>query len=256
MSEGSQKKGFLNRILSSIDFLVSPDLNTEDRRSVPRCPCNLKLTYVGESGVSGEAKLIDVSSKGIQIETDHPLNKNTAVALNSPQEQELEISSPLMTHVIWSNPSVADDQNFRSGLALPDELEDEPTWLDSLLESLGYSYDGSQRRRHIRAEAAIAGKLILDEDSEARTHDVSVLNLGMGGALIKAPDTLEKNQQFSLTVGPYRDLPEINLSGTILRIVGQTDDDHILHPSRFRPLEERDEKLLREYILELIGSDK
>ena len=254
MSEGSQKKGFLNRILSSIDFLVSPDLNTEDRRSVPRCPCSLKLSYVGEGGVSGEATLVDVSSKGLQIETNGPLTKTTAIALNPPQDQELEISSPLMTHVIWS--MKVSDQTFRSGLVMPDELEDEPTWLDSVLQALGYSYDGSQRRQHIRAEAAIDGELVLDDDSGARSHKVSVLNLGMGGALIKSSETLDKNQQFSLTVGPFGDLPAVELRGTILRVVGKTDDGHTLHPSRFRPSDERGEKLLTEYILQLIGSDQ
>lgn len=250
MTQPKQKKNLLTRILSSIRFLVNPELNTDDRRGEPRIPCLYRLTFVTDVGIKGEADLLDVSRNGLRVETDELHPKGTTMALNPPNEEELTVFSPLMAQVVWTN--VTANDKYRLGLALPSGLADEETWLDSVLESLGYSESGPQRRQHIRAEGAIDGRMTMDEDESKTTILVSVLDLGMGGALIKCPETLEKNAQFSLLLGPYDDLPQIELQGTILRAVAKPEQGLTLHPARFRPLDEREETLLREYILNLL----
>ena len=242
-----QKRGLLTRLLSSISFLIEPTLTTEDRRTVPRLPCSESVTFVSDTGASGTAELLEVSSRGLRLRTDIALTKGRTLALNPPDNKELK-TAPLMARVVWSNPQGSSRQVV--GLALPSELQDESTWLDSMLKSLGYTDDGSQRRQHIRAEAEIQGRLLLEGQTEEQRVEVSVLNLGMGGALFRCASTFPKDAQFQLSIGPHDDLPQLNLNGTILRIIEK--EGFTLHPSRFRPLDERDDKILREYILNLL----
>ena len=124
--------------------------------------------------------------------------------------------------------------------------------MESLLHQLGYTDDGSQRRRFIRADSSIEGRLTpAAEGSEP--VDVKVLNLGMGGALLRADEALAQNLQFKLVLGPHGDLPELSLDGTILRIIEKPDEGFTLHPSRFATSNEREEAILNEYILKLGG---
>lgn len=242
------KRGLLTRLLSSIGFLIAPDLNTDDRRAVPRLPCSKTVKFVSDTGVPGTAELLEVSSRGLRLSTDMALTKGRTLALNPPDDAELEIYAPIMAHVVWS--SSQGPSKHLLGLAVPDELQDETTWLDSMLASLGYNDDGSQRRQHIRAEAEIEGWLLVDDQAEEQSVQISVMNLGMGGALLRSASTFPKDAQFKLSIGPHDDLPQLDLLGTILRVIKK--ESFTLHPCRFRPLDERDDKILREYILNLL----
>jgi PilZ domain len=253
VNRNTQKKGLMARLLSSIDFLVSRDLSTEDRRSVPRLGCQYEVRFINERGKPGQGELIDVSSKGLRLRTPGPLAKGLTLALNSPEDENLDRFPPLMARVVWSIREQTG--TYQHGLMLPLALEEEETWLDHVLQAMGYTDGGSQRRQHIRAEAEIDGLLVLDEDPTARKVSVAIQNLGMGGALLRCPETLPKNSQFALTIGPFDDLPEVALAGTILRVTELPHKGYTLHPARFRPLESLGERVLREYILKLIGNE-
>lgn len=245
-----RKKGLLDRVLSSISFMVDEDTNTRDQRRSARLFCRHEVSYVDEYGSKGVAYLVDISKKGLQIETSSKIRKGVTLAVAAPEEESLDRTAPFMAKVRWCRRG--EDRKFRVGLALPPGAEDDPHWLESLLHQLGYSEQEGQRREHIRAVGRIPGQLT-PEGNEADRLEVEVQNLSMGGALIKSQQSLQRNSHFELQIGPLEDLPELKLSGTILRIVEKPD--HLLYPSRFRLNGDRDEKVLREYILKLDGRD-
>jgi PilZ domain len=240
-----RKKRLMDRVLSAINFMVSEDLNTQEQRISPRVDCRYEVSYVDENGMKGVGYLIDISKKGIQLETSRKIKKGITVALKAPESEVLDRTAPFMAKVQWTRKGP--EGSFRAGLALPPGADEDPHWLESLLHQLGYTDDGTQRRHFIRASSEISGQLCVHESDE--TCEVEVLNLGMGGALLKTPSELPKDGQFQLTVGPFEDLPPLSLSGTILRVVEEPDRDYRLYPSRFRPTEDRDTNILQEYIL-------
>ncbi len=251
--ESPRKKGMLARLLSSIQYLVEPKVGTEDRRSAPRLSCCYTVTFISENGRPGEAELSDVSSRGLRLKTQDPLSKGLTLALNAPSDEKIGQYPPLMARVVWSVRN--SDGSYHHGLMVPTALADEESWLDKVLATMGYHDDGSQRRQHIRAQSEISGLLTLDDDPLQREIEVSIQNLGMGGALLRCPETLSANAQFSLVIGPYDDLPAVSLKGTILRVKEMPDSGFTLHPSRFRPLRNLDERVLKEYILKLIENE-
>jgi hypothetical protein len=243
-----RKQGLLTRILSSINFLVTEDTGTAEMRNAARIECRAEVAYIDENGSGGKGYLVDISKTGLQLETEKKLSKGITVALNAPDDDTLDRTAPFMAKVRWTGKGKAG--TYRAGLALPPGTEEDPHWLESLLHQLGYTEDGTQRRRFIRADSAIGGRLTPQaEDSEA--IDVKVLNLGMGGALLRADESLPRNLQFELVIGPHEDLPELSLDGTILRVIEKSQFS--LHPSRFATADEREVEILKEYILKLGG---
>ena len=216
MTDDSQrferKQGLLTKLLSSINFLVTENTSTRDTRGSARIECRAEVAYVEETGSRGKGYLVDISRTGLQLETESKLSKGRTV-FQQPEER---------------------------------------AWLESLLHQLGYTDDGSQRRRFIRADSAIEGQLTPEAEGSEPVM-VKVLNLGMGGALLRADEALAQNLQFKLVLGPHEDLPELCLDGTVLRIIEKPDEGFVLHPSRFATSNEREEAILNEYILKLGG---
>lgn len=240
-----RKQSFLNRLMSSINFLVTEDTNTSDQRTTPRIECRAEVDYVDENGSKGKGYLVDISRSGLQLETTKKLAKGLTLALNAPQGERLEKTAPFMARVRWTRKGKNGD--FRAGLALPPGVEDDPHWLEALLSQLGYVDDGNQRRRFIRSDSDLLGRLKPSDGNSAEVP-VKVLNLGMGGALLRSDQILAPNLQFGLVVGPYQDLPSITLNGTILRAIENEESFH-LYPTRFSLADERESAVLQEYIL-------
>ena len=254
MTDDSQrferKQGLLTRVLSSINFLVTENTDTRDTRGSARIECRAEVAYVEETGLKGTGYLVDISRTGLQLETEKKLSKGRTIALNAPDDETLDRTAPFMAKVRWTSKGKAG--TYRAGLELPPGTESDPHWLESLLHQLGYTDDGSQRRRFIRADSAIEGQLTPAAEG-SDPISVKVLNLGMGGALLRAEEALAQNLQFKLVLGPHEDLPELSLDGTILRIIEKPDEGFTLHPSRFATSNEREESILNEYILKLGG---
>lgn len=249
-----RKEGLLSRLMSSLNFMVSDEPSTRDQRGSARINCRYEVTFVDEFGKKGSGYLIDISKSGLQMETGNRLRKGVTLALQAPDDEKLDRTAPFMAKVRWTRKGK--DGIHRIGLALPPGVEDDPHWLEALLHQLGYTEDEGQRRQHIRASSQIPGVLtpVTETDKQAGSFEVAILNLGMGGALLKSQVPLAKNSQFHLVLGPFEDLPEIKLFGSVLRVMEKSD--HVLYPSRFRAQEERDEKILEEYILKLSGMDQ
>lgn len=240
------KQGALARLLSSIKMLVDPQLPVEDRRHTGRMDCALDTGYSTEGGESGTAQVIDVSRRGLRIRSARPIAKGLTIALKAPSSMPEGDYSALMARVMWST---RDGDSFLSGLLLPPGIQDQETWLEAFLVSKGYNLADPQRRKFVRADSELAGQLLLDAQPPLQ---VLVLNLSLGGALIRSELAFEKQQAFRLQLGPHGDLPDLELSGTVLRHSHTDGDNWHFHSTRFGPLETRRHSLLKEYILKLL----
>lgn len=243
------KQGALSRIFSSIKFLVEPDIPVEDRRAGGRVECALSTSFVTVTGENHDCTVLDVSRRGLRVRTERSVAKGLSVAIKPP-EPFAEKHASLMARVMWSRKD--DDGKYLAGLLLPPGHENEESWLEAYLLSKGHSASGPQRRKFLRADAELPGRLILKDDTMV---PVILLNLGLGGALIRCEPELEKMSPFKLRLGPHGSLPELELSGTILRLTTETDAFH-LHSSRFGPLDARRHDLLKKYITSLLRKSR
>ena len=134
-----RKQGFLTRVLSSMNFLVSEDTGTRDMRAYARIECNAEVVYVDEKGATARGLLVDVSRTGLQLETERKLRKGLTLALNAPEQENLSQEPPFMANVKWCRK--VSNGKYRVGLALPPAVVDDLHWLEALLDELGYETD-------------------------------------------------------------------------------------------------------------------
>lgn len=152
-----RKQGLLNRILSSINFLVTEDSGTRDLRSSARIDCRAEVAYVDEKGVAGEGFLVDISRTGLQIETEKKLPKGYTLALNPPNDDKVGEKPPFMARVRWTRK--IEGGKFRAGLGLPPSVVEDEHWLEALLDHLGYN-DAEKAGEELDEES------LEDDDSE------------------------------------------------------------------------------------------
>ena len=240
------RQGALSRLFSSIKFLVEPDPPVEDRRGGGRLESALATSFVTENGDNYDCTVLDVSRRGLRVRTARPVGKGLSVAIKPP-EQFAENHASLMARVMWSRKD--DDGTPLAGLLLPPGNENEESWLEAYLLSKGHSASGPQRRKFLRADAELPGRLV---GKDNKTVAVTLINLGLGGALIRCEPELAKMSPFQLHLGPHGSLPELELSGTILRLTPSNGETFHLHSSRFGPLEARRHDLLKKYIVSLL----
>lgn len=238
------RQGALARLMNSIRGLVDPQLPVEDRRSTGRFACDLETSYVTEIGGTGQARVLDVSRRGLRLSTAQQLGRGMTVAVKPPASLDGAFP-PLMARVMWTRKG---DQECLCGLLLPPGTEDDQSWLEAYLASQGFNAREPQRRKHVRADSDIPGELARDAQFPL---SVVVKNLSLGGALIRTDQSLEKNSHFKLALGPHGDLPELELAGIVLRQSGG-DDEGLNYSVRFGPLEQRRHTLLKEYIVSLL----
>lgn len=243
------KRGALTRLLASIKNLVDPALPVEDRRNFERVRCQLEVSYLTEHGLSNHGILLDLSRRGLQIKTDQSLNRGLTIVVKPPSDLAHLDFAPVMAQVMWSK---HDNGSYLAGLLLPPGLADEETWLEALMSNLGHGQTFSQRRQFVRADAHLPGQLVIDEHPP---QHVTILNLSLGGALLTGAESFPKGTPFKLRLGPFRDLPLLDLCGIILRENSSKTPHSAPSTSlRFGPLEGRRHALLKEYILRLLKS--
>lgn len=245
-STRNAKKGALSRLLLSIKNLVDPQLPLEDRREANRAPCSVRVEYLTESGLSANGQLLDISRRGLRMQTAVQLNKGLTLALKPPSILADNELAAVMAQVVWTSRK---GEAFFSGLLLPPGIEDEATWLKALITHLGYSHRNDQRREFVRTNASIPGYIYLNN---AEQLQVIIKNLSLGGALLNSKHEIAQGSSFSLQLGPLDDLPMLPLTGVILRSEGEHETGEYNHSSRFGPLEGRRHALLKEYILKLL----
>lgn len=243
VSAGSPQ-GPLGRLMKSLKSLVEPELPLEDRRLSGRLETNLDVDFTVENGIEGRGLVLDVSRRGLRMRTNVPMSKGASVAIKGPEGLQAYFG-PMMTQVVWLSQG---DEGYTYGLLLPPGTEFEDSWVAAIMEKLGYEISSFQRRKYVRADSELPGRLLLDAQPPL---PVTVLNLSMGGAMIGAEVVIGSDTRFRLQLGPHADLPELEVSGIILRNTTEVEGQHI-HSSRFGPLEKRRHSLLKEYIMNLL----
>lgn len=233
-----------SRLMSSLKALVEPQLPLEERRLSGRLDTELEVNYTTEQNKPDRGTILDVSRRGLRLQTRMPLSRGMTVAIQAPDKLQ-EFFSAVTAQVMWSSKT---EGGYVSGLLLPPGIEFEESWVASVMQQLGYHISSFQRRKFVRADSELPGTLLLDAQPPI---SVTVLNLSMGGASVATDIVVEQDTAFRLQLGPHADLPELEITGVVLRHNVSEEGTHI-HSTRFGPLEKRRHSLLKEYIMNLL----
>lgn len=236
---------FIRRLLGR----VKAESGTEKRR-FNRFSCDHKVECLPETGKAFQAHLIELSIGGMRWESEVRLRRGQCVAVNPPQNTAFSDWGAVMVRVAWSK-SQLDSDLYLHGAAYYGGIEVLGySWMAGVLAALGYGRTLGQNRSHIRMDSEIGAVF-----TQKKTHaQGTILNLGLGGALLLLDEAATEGADGALKVGPWSNLPAVDLTTQVTSVRPNPDGEGFLHGLMFTNLEGEALRVLRDYVLELMES--
>lgn len=172
----------------------------KNRRLFARIPCNLP-TRAHTGGKQLNSRLFNISLGGIGLETATPLQQGQKIQLYPDVAGDFQ---PVTYEVRWSE---SQGSRFRNGLRFPERLpEFWESWAANVLAGIDITNgEVMERRRLVRVPCHLGGKLTRGPES----HLGTLLNLGVGGALLYCRPQLPHGAMFQLNINSPAKVEEL-----------------------------------------------
>jgi hypothetical protein len=166
--------------------------SAQERRQTTRVECCYQvLAREGESRFT--ASVVNMGMGGIRLLSSRLFSQDDSLTL----EQSATHSGPVTLRVVWSRPhpepsAAPDEPCYVTGAVYQGSVEQlENSWVKPALRRLGFeALSGRERRRHVRARAEVDARLWIGEPLSMRGFRCQVIDLGLGGALIRIDESL------------------------------------------------------------------
>lgn len=195
----------LLELLKSLAAIEEWDFS--DRRASLRIPCRIEARLL-DGKKSIEVEIVDIGMRGLRLLIKGKVRKGSVVSLSDAKGE----GSPVSCKVEWKKESA---KGLLVGASFRDTSENlSQGWLMREIRAIGEeALETEQRRSGIRIVCNFAGKLRLDDE----LHEVTVIDLGLGGALVAHPGgALKKGQAVRLQFGPLNDLAKVSINSEIV----------------------------------------
>ncbi len=181
----------------------------ENRRSQVRLACAYQVECSQEQE-KWPATVVDIGLAGLGIEWQKELRPGDQLRLSYRPGGRPIGRQRLRCEVVWSTPGAAGLKFFDS----EDNLR--VSWIQTVLDELGFDEHKIFRRRYRRARGALPVVVDLTELNEDRNVEGTVSNIGVGGALVEISAEVPEGIGVNLIVGPYQQLPKLELFGRVV----------------------------------------
>lgn len=191
----------LSDLLSKVQSLVFKP-NLDDNRTRPRARCQIPISCQTKEGAMA-CTLRDLSTHGARIQTDRKLAKGLDILLLPPKGSS-EKDKAVKAKVMWSR-----KYRGRYYIGMKFSRPGSESWIKSLLQELGLSTSvPNQRRKFVRFNTEMPAQLrVYGNATQAK-----VLDLSMGGALVKSSKTINNGAKVGLDLAGYGSTKSLSLS--------------------------------------------
>ena len=197
-------------------LVLSRSLPASERRALPRLRCYYPVSCVASySNQIKSARVTEMSRNGMRMEISEPYKKGSALRVTyaSPHPQDT-----VKCKVMWTRRRASGSHWL--GVAYDeDPVVLDTCWVGYVLHELGFEdSDVFEKRRSIRFPADLLAEL------QAPTGDLLspavVQNLGVGGALIEIPRSVQADREVVLSLAPQPGMGpnRLNLLSHLLRV--------------------------------------
>ena len=176
-------------------MLPGSETPVEERREIVRVPCKIPAVCRHAGGEQMKVVVVDMGMRGLRLETDKKLAKDSAVAILRPG------GGPIACKVVWTRPKRFSEKHL-SGLQFSDTSANmKASWIKGTLQQLGFEPGRiKEKRKHIRVPSEQRATLVSTAGDEL-TEGI-ILNLGLGGALVQMQVQVPSQVKVSLRVDP------------------------------------------------------
>ena len=172
-----------------------------ERRDHTRLTCLLEIEC-RQVNRDHEAVATNVSATGVGIEAFAVLDPHQEVYLSYRPGGTPQGRQRLKCRIVWSRPS--GDRSYFYGLQFIDEQSNiDQSWAVFYMRQKGFNPHQAFKRKSRRIECGDLEANLIHNDSSLLCQ-VSVIDLGLGGARLTLQEKLEKNQIATLEIAEIR----------------------------------------------------
>lgn len=185
----------------------------KERREMARLRCYYGVTCYDAEDRGHGARVTEMSLTGMRLEGATGFKRGAHIYISLPKAHSKKKS--IRCTVVWTQRRPTG--TWWVGVVYDDSQKNvRASWARDVLRELGFDEKNIyQRRQHVRFPSALEGE-VRDGRGDLLTQ-VAVLNLGVGGALVRTDRSIPENSMLRLIVGPYGPLPSMELPGMMIR---------------------------------------
>ncbi|MBI3926400.1 MAG: PilZ domain-containing protein [Armatimonadetes bacterium] len=238
--------GFLKELVGSLKRLVLGEgADIAQKREMTRLSCEIPVHCETERR-NFPGTVVDLGVRGMRLQCRPALEQGEVIAISYHGKARFN-PAKVVARVRWVRKRSG---GVEAGIEYLGEEQESKTWVDYVLEQVGYKEASVfDRRRSVRASGAIGGTLVTKDGGR---YEGAVANLGIGGALLETRRPLSVGMPVTVRIGPGGKLKQLVLEGKV-RHSGRSDTpEKWLNGVSFVELTPETTELLGEYLFLLI----
>ncbi|MBI3929605.1 MAG: PilZ domain-containing protein [Armatimonadetes bacterium] len=230
-------------LVNRVRFLFSgaPSVPTEERRQLIRLSCKI-VALCSASGREFKVAVTDIGLNGMRLEAPEQLKKGQALQILCPNQP----GGAIACEVVWCR-QVGNSKSWSTGVRFSDSDENKASsWIKPALHSLGFGAGKiKERRTHVRVPANCRPRAAVANKAGDVLTEGSLLNLGIGGALVSLGVEVRPGMTIRLQLDPLGALPGLDLLSEVRSCKKDVRNQKWLHGMRFN---DRDNPMVRRYM--------
>lgn len=230
-------------------FQVRSSGKADERRRLIRLRCDYQVQCVVDKEQFA-ARVIDMGLNGMRLRLEPKLKPGSTIFVYHPSRADKVENEYVLCLVRWCRKTHKGD-DMEAGLQYADTPGNmRRSWVKFLLKELGFDERAIYtRRKSIRADAHLPAQLYAEDGREMQ---VTLLNLGAGGALIQAAQGWGDHTRVRLRVGPYEKMRPLELPAVVLHAKRANEQAPYLLSLRFTELKGSQVRSLGQYVVQLL----
>ncbi len=221
-----------------------PDLPTRERRKLIRLPCRIAVECSSPKG-EFKAWATDIGLNGMRLESQVRLEAGAPMNIICKGQP----GGSVRCEVVWCHPRKHDD-GYYTGVKFSDTNENmRKSWVKPALKALGFSSKRiKERRREVRIPARSQPRVSIANRAGDVLTDGVLLNLSVGGALVKIGVQIPVRLKVVLQVDPIGVVPPLEVLSEVRSCKKDVHSQKWIHGLQFI---DSPESLVTKYMEEL-----
>lgn len=201
-----------------------------------------------------EAFVVDVSRTGMRLEGVQQVRAGDRLSLAYRPypggDPPPDTAGPVEVEVVWCRKRPHDGK-LLAGVRYTGSVE--TSWVQHVFLEVGLAreHQGNQKRKHLRLATALRAE-VRDKHTGQFVCEGKVANLSLGGVLVQTATPVAENQLVLVLIAPYNNFPILSLTGAILNVRTDVEEDMTLVSIQFVNVSAGDTRTLKRYIFKLL----
>lgn len=240
----------LKELLSGIKALVQGRTDEEwdltDRRGLVRLRCHYDVEF-RYRGKKHEGRIVDMGLKGMKLRCFQTMRKGEEVSVNYGLAIDA-LHATVNCQVLWCRQREKDFVTFVGLEYKEPDKRMRKSWVKCLLQELGFGKSKIyEKRKHVRADCFIPSQLVYGHCQIAKGQ---LQNMGVGGALVEIPQSLEVGSEVEMMIGPYEQIEQFSLNAEVVHSAKELGKHQI--SLKFLPMSDASLQKLSDCLLYLL----